>query len=109
MSDEGAWQMPLGLEETDPPPLPKHIWRPRALACVIFLCKTRPEFLCDDVWAAGLPHCEGGDKGLGAVMLKAAGLGYCYQTDRGLPSKRSRKGPKLVWHSLHYAPKDGVA
>ena len=74
-------------------------WKEQALAAVRQVCAAQREFLCDDIWSTGLEETRE-NRALGAVMRKAAKLGWCVRTDRTRPSVRSHGSPKPVWRSL---------
>lgn len=79
-------------------------WKEQALAAVRRTCEALPEWISDDVWAIGGLESTREDRALGAVIRKAARLGWCVKTDRVRPSVRSHGSGKSVWRSRLYQP-----
>lgn len=82
-------------------------WKDRALAAVRRTCEALPDFVVDDVWSTGGLESTREDRALGAVMRRAAKLGWMERTDRVRPSVRSHGSPKPVWKSNLYDPAFG--
>lgn len=79
-------------------------WKDQALAAVEKVCRSRYDFISDDIWELGELDSTREDRALGPVLIKAKKLNLCVKTDRVRPSKRSHLSGKPVWRSLLYAP-----
>lgn len=79
-------------------------WKEHALAAVRRTCEQLPDWISDDVWATGGLQSTREDRALGAVIRKAAALGWCEKTDRVRPSVRSHGAGKSVWRSRLFEP-----
>ena len=75
------------------------VWKAEALEAVRRVCLSRRDWISDDVWSTGLRSTRE-DRALGAVLMKAAKLGWCVRTRDSRPSKRSHGAGKPVWVSL---------
>ena len=78
-------------------------WFYHALHVIWCLAIARDDFTTDDVWAEiGHAHSTHEPRALGAVMKRAASLGYVEATDRYRPSARAacHARPVRVWASL---------
>ena len=73
-------------------------WKEEALQAIHQVCRQKPDFICDDIWATGLRSTHN-DKALGPVLMAAKKLGYCVKSDRVRPSLRSHLSGKPVWVS----------
>lgn len=79
-------------------------WEQQAMAIIEQLARTRPWFVVDDVWAAGLDSTEE-NRALGAVMLKATKGApgrppVIRQTKAVVRSANNHGNPRQVWKSL---------
>jgi len=79
-------------------------WKLDALAAVRKTCEQLPDFISDDIWTTGGLDSTREDRALGAVIRKAAKLGWCVKTDRVRPSIRSHLSGKSVWKSNLFDP-----
>lgn len=78
-------------------------WIDHALHAIWCLAVSRDEITTDDVWdEIGHALTTHEPRALGAVMKKAAGLGYVRATDRYRPSARAacHARPVRIWASL---------
>lgn len=77
-------------------------WKEQAIQAIETTCRTREEFISDDIWEAGGLESTREDRALGPILLRAKRLGWCEKTGRLLPSRRSHLSGKPVWRSLIY-------
>ena len=73
---------------------------------VAFVCRTRSDFIVDDVWRAMSNSRPDEARAMGAIILKAARAGLCERTTeyRISAQKQCHGNPRVVWRSLVYRP-----
>ena len=76
-------------------------WKDEALEAVRRTAQRMPHFHVDSVWEAGLSGTVE-NRALGAVLQRAARLGWIERTNEVRPSVRSHLSPKPLWRSLIY-------